>query len=198
MSQTYQINRNVTKAYITLGSNATSQLGSPANALKFAHSALSSDSVKLVQMSPFYSTPAFPAGSGPDFVNAAASVETTLSAPEFLAFLHEIETEAGRIRTKRWGERVLDLDVVAFGEAIVPDLETYQRWVDLPLAAQKNTAPEQLILPHPRIQDRSFALIPLRDVAPDWVHPVTGHHINALITALSDEDIASVQLFVEH
>lgn len=193
MSQPSELSRNVTKSYISLGGNATSRYGNPTDTLNFAVSCLSGDSVKLLQISKFYGTPAFPKGSGPDFVNAAASVETTLSAPEFLAFLHNIETEAGRNRTKRWGPRTLDLDMISFGEAVLPDIDSHKTWVDLPLDQQIKSAPEELIVPHPRIQDRAFVLIPLRDVAPDWVHPVTKIGVDQLIDALSPDDIASVR-----
>lgn len=193
MSQPLQINRNVTKSYISLGGNVTSGYGNPAQTLDFAISRLSNDSVNVLQTSKYYSTPAFPKGSGPDFVNAAVAVETTLSAGDFLTLLHDIETQAGRNRTNRWEARTLDLDMISFGSEVLPDLDTYQNWLDLPLELQIKSAPEELIVPHPRVQDRAFVMIPLRDVAPDWVHPVTGASLATLIKALSDEDIASIK-----
>ena len=193
MSQPFEFNRNVTKSYISLGGNATSFHGNPTETLNFAVSCLSDDSVNVLQISGYFSTPAFPKGAGPDFVNAAAEVETSLSAGELLARLNEIETLAGRKRDKRWGQRTLDLDLISFGSAILPDLKTYQKWVDLPLEQQIKIAPEELILPHPRIQDRAFVLVPLQDVAPNWVHPVTNLSINALIDALPAGEVDSVK-----
>lgn len=193
MSQPFQFNRNVNKSYITLGSNATSLLGTSSDTLKFALKQLAGDSVNLVRTSPFYSTPAFPKDSGPDFVNAAAALETSLDPQALLALLHAIENHAGRTRETRWAARGLDLDLVSHNNAICPDLSIYTAWRDLPLETQMRRAPEQLILPHPRLQDRAFALIPLRDVAPDWKHPVTGQSIDELIKALPAQDIESVQ-----
>ena len=193
MSQPFEFNRNVTKSYISLGGNATSIHGNPTETLNFAVSCLSGDSVNTLQISSYFSTPAFPKGAGPDFVNAAVEVETTLSAPQLLAKMHEIETLAGRKRDKRWGQRTLDLDLISFGDVVLPDLETHQKWVNLPLDEQIKIAPEELIIPHPRIQDRAFVLIPLQDVAPNWVHPVTNLTIRALIDALPEAEVESVK-----
>jgi 2-amino-4-hydroxy-6-hydroxymethyldihydropteridine diphosphokinase len=151
------------------------------------------DSVKVIQTSPFYMTPAFPKGSGPDFVNAAAEIETSLSAHELLAFLHEIEAAAGRERLKRWAQRSLDLDLISYERAVLPNVERHKEWVNLPFEEQKNRAPNELILPHPRVQDRAFMLVPLRDVAPDWTHPVTGLSINGLISNLPAQDVAELR-----
>lgn len=171
----------------------TSRYGNSTDTLDFAISRLSGDSVKFLQTSPFYATPAFPKGSGPDFVNAVAAIETTLSASELMAFLHEIEEMADRSRLNRWAARTLDLDIISFGGVILPDREIHEKWVNLPLEDQIKSAPKELIVPHPRVQDRSFVLIPLRDVAPDWVHPVTNLPIDTLIDALPKDDIASVR-----
>ena len=193
MSQTLDANTNVTKAYLTLGSNATSSHGQPADALKFALGRLTADSVNLIQTSPFYATPAFPEGSGPEFVNAATAIETTLSPLGLLAYLHKIEALAERERRVRWAPRTLDLDLISYGDAILPSAEIYEDWVNLSLEEQMKAAPDQLILPHPRVQDRAFVLVPLRDVAPDWTHPVTRTHIDVLINALPAQNVADVR-----
>lgn len=193
MSQPLEINRNVTKSYVSLGANAASRYGNAADTLNFAISRLSGDSVKAVQTSPFFSTPAFPIGSGPDFVNAVAEVETTLPAIEFMDFLHEIETKAGRKRNIRWEQRTLDLDLISYGDAILPNIEAQTAWVTLPIDRQMKIAPEELIVPHPRIQDRAFVLVPLHAVNPEWTHPVTKATITQLLAALPQADIAAIR-----
>jgi len=147
----------------------------------------------LAALSLWYSTPAFPVGSGPDYVNAVAKFKTGLDAYELIELLSKTERKLGRIREDRWGARVCDLDLLSFEDRILPDIQTYQKWLDLPLDRQKSETPSELILPHPRIQDRAFVLIPLRDVEPNWVHPVSGQTIDALIAALDESDLQAIR-----
>jgi len=144
-------------------------------------------------VSDFYETPCFPAGSGPDFVNMAAKISTDLSAAEVLQILHDVEEGLGRVRLKRWGARVIDIDLIAFNDQIEPDESVFKHWQNLPQEQQKTQAPEQLILPHPRMQDRAFVLIPLRDVAPDWVHPVFNKTVSQMAADLPKAEIAAVK-----
>lgn len=145
--------------------------------------------------SPVYRTPAFPAGSGPDYANAAFSALWSGSATEALAALHAIEAEAGRERLTRWGARTLDLDLIAVDDAVLPDRAGFDAWLNLPAADQIRRSPEQLILPHPRLQDRAFVLVPVADVAPDWRHPVLGRTIRELRDALPATERAEVRLW---
>ncbi len=130
--------------------------------------------MRITQQSQWYSAPAFPSGSGPDYVNGVVKVSTTLSAAQVLAALHGIENQLGRTRPARWASRIVDLDLLDFDGDVQPDAMVYKRWKTLPLEAQMRETPEQLILPHPRLQDRSFVLKPLAEIAPDWQHPVMG------------------------
>lgn len=159
---------------ICLGSNATSSADEVVGIIEGALECIAARFEQVPEISAFYRTPCFPEGAGPDFVNAACRIETGLRPARILAILHEIEADFGRIRQKRWGQRSLDLDLIAVGNAVLPDAATYTRWLELPLEAQMTQAPEALILPHPRLQDRAFVLRPLSDVAPDWRHPVLG------------------------
>lgn len=178
--------------HIALGSNATSSSGSPEFTLREVRQAISSDSVKVLAESRLFRSPAFPAGSGPDYVNAAMTLATSLSAEALLAHLHQVEADFGRERKARWAVRTLDLDLLDYGGVIAPDRATFQHWVNLPLERQMKEAPEQLILPHPRIQDRAFVLIPLADIAPDWVHPVSDESLDSLLAALPEAEKGAV------
>ena len=179
---------------IALGSNGVSPWGDAAETVQKAMVILSKKVGHLVGESPLYATPAFPAGAGPDFVNAAIRVTTALSAADLLTALHAVEAEAARERTVRWGQRTLDLDLIAYGDAVAPDLVGYDHWRGLPVDLQMKETPDQLILPHPRLQDRSFVLVPLADVAPDWVHPVLGQSVVQMRDARPSAEIASVRL----
>lgn len=144
------------------------------------------------QTSRLFQTPCFPAGAGPDYVNAVFVAKTVLSPADVLANLHAIEQEFARERETRWGMRTLDLDLIAMGDLVLPDLAGYQAWLDLPLEQQKKMAPQELILPHPRVQDRAFVLVPLCDIQPDWRHPVLGKTASEMCAALPKSDLAEV------
>jgi len=169
---------------VALGSNLAVGAQNPAQVLETALDALRTRGFAIRASSRFFRTPAYPAGAGPDFVNAAAVLDMAASAPQVLAQLHAVEAEMGRTRDLRWGARTLDLDLIAAGDLVLPDLQTYQHWCDLPLETQKTTAPSELVLPHPRLAQRAFVLVPAREVAPDWVHPVTGQTISQMHDAL--------------
>ncbi|WP_416236671.1 2-amino-4-hydroxy-6-hydroxymethyldihydropteridine diphosphokinase [Yoonia sp. 72] len=177
---------------IALGSNDASVQGDAAANVAWAVGRVSALAHGVVRVSPFYATPAYPVGAGPDFVNAAMAFDSVLDAAAVLAALHTIEAEAGRIRTTRWGQRSLDLDLIAQGDLVLPDAATHDHWRHLPPHAQATIAPDRLILPHPRVQDRSFVLVPLADVAPDWRHPCLGLSVVEMLGQVPAADRASV------
>lgn len=146
----------------------------------------------MVTQSRLFRTPCFPAGAGPDFVNAVACCETDLPPEGVLQALHVIEAAMGRVRGTRWGARVIDLDLVAYGDSVLPGPDVYAYWAGLSLDAQARTAPDQLVLPHPRLQDRAFVLVPMMDVAPDWVHPVSGQSVRQMHAALDPAELAEI------
>ncbi|SLN22836.1 2-amino-4-hydroxy-6-hydroxymethyldihydropteridinepyrophosphokinase [Roseovarius albus] len=153
---------------------------------------LESSGIVLDAISRFYRTPCFPKGAGNDYVNAAARFHSGEAAENVLENLHRVEARCGRERVQRWGTRSLDLDLIAAGNQVRPDAQIQKEWMDLPLEDQMKIAPEQLILPHPRIQDRAFVLVPLADVAPNWIHPLTGTSASEMLAALPEEQISEV------
>lgn len=192
MSQGHEQGSAVRSALIALGANIVSPYGPPQQTLEAAVVQVARHVGKVTGKSRFFRTPCFPAGAGPDYVNAAVSVESGLDAPDILSALHRIETEFGRERAQRWGMRTLDLDLVALDDLILPDLATHADWRALPMDVQKMRAPDQLILPHPRLQDRAFVLVPLADIAPDWVHPILGLTVRQMRDVCPSADLAEV------
>ena len=148
---------------------------------------LRQNNIAVLKISRFYKTPCFPKGLGPDYVNAAVMVSSQLDAYSLLAVLHLIEEEKDRTRPKRWGKRTLDLDLLAFGSHILPNLHAYNKWRYLSLDLQKKVVPDRLIVPHPRLHERSFVLGPLMDIAPDWHHPVLSQSVEQMFSALGSQ-----------
>jgi 2-amino-4-hydroxy-6-hydroxymethyldihydropteridine diphosphokinase len=172
------------RAVFAFGGNLESSIGSVDNTIVAALDTLVSLGSHVVARSRFYETPCFPAGAGPDYINLVAVVDTPHNPEDLLTQLHEVEAKFGRARQVRWAGRTLDIDILSYENRIFPDLDTYNHWKDLPVQAQMQNAPTGLILPHPRIQDRGFVLIPLCDVFPDWIHPVSGKTAQMLCDAL--------------
>ena len=106
----------------------------------------------ITEKSRLYETQAWGVTNQPDFMNQALAVETTLSPQAVLTKILDIETEMGRVRTEKWTERTIDIDILLFADTIVdtPDLQ----------------------IPHPRLPERNFALVPLMEIAGEVEHPV--------------------------
>jgi 2-amino-4-hydroxy-6-hydroxymethyldihydropteridine diphosphokinase len=177
---------------IALGGNLSSPIGPPDATLRAALDLLTSAGVQVVAVSSFFKTPCFPAGAGPDYVNAAARLEAAMTPVEMLDLLHKIEAELGRERVQRWGMRTLDMDLIAVGDSVLPDAMTQTKWRALSVDQQVAIAPDQLILPHPRLHERAFVLIPLSEIAPDWVHPLLGLSTTQMCSNLSESDRKAV------
>ena len=149
---------------IGLGANLPSQFGNPAATCEAALAALQASGVSVVARSAWYETAPVPASVQPWFVNGVAAVATDLDPPDLLAALHRVEVDFGRARTVVNAARPLDLDLLAYGDLL------------------RETPPP--IVPHPRMHERAFVLLPLRDVDPHWRHPKSGMTIDALIAAM--------------
>jgi 2-amino-4-hydroxy-6-hydroxymethyldihydropteridine diphosphokinase len=158
---------------IGLGANLDGPLGGPRRTLEAALARLEAPDLHIAARSRFWSSAAWPPSDQPPFVNAVARVETRLEPGALLARLHQVEAEFGRVRGVRWAARTLDLDLLAYDDAVVaPATEG------------------GLAVPHPRLQDRAFVLLPLADVAPGWRHPIDGRSVADLIRALPPDQVA--------
>lgn len=123
--------------------------------------------IELLKKSSFYRTEPFGYKDQPDFINAVIEIQTKLSSIELLNFLQKIENQMGRVRNIKWGERLIDLDILLYAEEII----------HLP----------HLQIPHPGITERLFVLIPLQEIAPDLVLP-NGYSLNMLLEKFSTHE----------
>ncbi len=150
---------------IALGSN----LGDSLAILERALIVLAKTSgISLVARSPWYSTKAV-GPPQPDYLNGCALLKVTLTPPDLLKTLLQTEAQFGRIRRERWGPRTLDLDLLLF-DAVVLDTPELQ-------------------IPHPHMAERAFVLVPLADIASDWVEPISGKAIAALVQTVDCSEV---------
>ena len=151
---------------IGLGANLPSpEHGPPVATLEAAVAALAARGLAIRARSRWWESAPVPVSDQPWYVNGVASVTSALTPQDLLARLHEIEAEFGRVRGERNEARVLDLDLLAYGELVLAE-------------------PGGIVLPHPRLAERAFVLLPLAEVAPDWRHPATGLDIRHMLANL--------------
>lgn len=152
---------DIHQAAIALGSN----LGDSHGILQSALQTLAeTPEVALQAHSPFYETIAI-GPPQPNYLNCCALLQTSLTPHALLQTLLAIEAQFGRVRRVRWGPRLLDLDLLLFDDLTMQDSD--------------------LKIPHPRMAERAFVLVPLHDIAPDWIDPISGKTIAALLDQIN-------------
>jgi 2-amino-4-hydroxy-6-hydroxymethyldihydropteridine diphosphokinase len=151
------------EVYLALGTN----LGDRAQNLEAAISGLS-DFVDVKKVSPTYETEPKYVEDQPQFFNLVVAGRTELAAMDLLERLKALETSLGRTPSERFGPRLIDLDIIFYGEA----------QIDLP----------DLTVPHPGLAERAFVLRPLADIAPTKLHPASGKTVKAMLHELPEDD----------
>lgn len=149
-----------------LGANLPSaHHGRPEATLAAALAVLAAEGVAVERLSPWYRSAPVPAADNqPWYVNGVAAVTTRLAPEALLALLHRVERRFGRVRRERNEPRVLDLDLLDYDGLV--------------------QSGGGAVLPHPRLHERAFVLLPLHEVAPGWRHPTLGRGVDELIAGL--------------
>ena len=159
-------------AFVAVGANLAGPRGSPAETVAAAVEAIGREHIVLKATARLYRSQAWPNPTDPEFINTICQLEVDINPESLLKWLHEIETRFGRVRREPNAPRTLDLDLVDYG-------------------GQVSAPGATPILPHPRMADRAFVLLPLAEIAPHWRHPVDGRTITELIAALPDPSTAT-------
>jgi 2-amino-4-hydroxy-6-hydroxymethyldihydropteridine diphosphokinase len=184
----------MTQALISFGANLAERNADLTSVLHKVPSELKTfKGIDMISVSRGFRTPAWPPGSGPDFLNAAMRIETSLSPEELMAALHRIERGMGRTRPVRWGPRVCDLDLLIYGDRVIPDRATVERWMAMDDDEAIRHLPDRLLVPHPRLHRRGFVLLPLLDIAPEWRHPILGRTVAEMAARLDDAAVEGVR-----
>lgn len=150
--------------FIALGTN----LGDRAANLAKAIAALPPE-VAVVRESSIYLTPPWGYADQPEFYNQTLEARTSLSPRGLLYTLKTIEREMGRTKTFRYGPRIIDLDILFFGDQVIQE--------------------DDLQIPHPRLQERAFVLAPMQEIAPKFIHPVLHKSIEDLLAEVDAEGV---------
>ncbi|KLT65541.1 2-amino-4-hydroxy-6-hydroxymethyldihydropteridine diphosphokinase [Pedobacter sp. BMA] len=153
-----------TIAYLLLGGN----LGNREENLDQAIDLIGKGIGEIEVISSRYETAAWGKTDQPSFLNQAVAVKTRLSAIQVLEKALEIEQVLGRVRKDKWGERLIDIDLILFGNEVIDIADKLQ-------------------VPHPHMQSRKFVMMPLAEIAPDIVHPVLGKTILDISENISDQ-----------
>ena len=150
--------------YLNIGSNLPSADGDRKTNIIKAINYLKKLKLKLIKISSFYETPSYPNYSDPKFINLCIKLETNLKANELLKEIKKIEKRLGRIRLKKNEPRTCDIDIIDFnGEVIKSD---------------------ELVAPHPRLHLRNFVIYPLKEIEPNWFHPIFNKNIDSFFQKL--------------
>ena len=150
--------------YIALGTNLGDRLANLRTAIQSMP-----PEVKVLAESHVYETPPWGYEDQPAFLNMVIKAETKLEPEPLLKYLKQLEVELGREQNIRWGPRLIDLDILFYDDLVL--------------------ASPPLVIPHPRLHERAFVLVPLADVAPDLIHPVLKQSVRDLLVAIEAQGI---------
>src|ERR1035437_442086 len=149
--------------YLLIGGN----LGNRIENLAMARSLIENELGKIIKASSIYETAAWGITKQPDFLNQVLLIKTKFSPEKMMQLILSIENKMGRVRTRKNASRIIDIDILFFNDEIISN--------------------ENLTIPHPEIQNRKFALIPLNEIASDLVHPVFKQSIKNLLSTSKDK-----------
>ncbi|OUW73305.1 MAG: 2-amino-4-hydroxy-6-hydroxymethyldihydropteridine diphosphokinase [Pelagibacteraceae bacterium TMED216] len=151
--------------YLNIGSNLNSRIGSRKDNIKYAIKELKNEKIRILKVSNIYETPSYPNLNFPKFLNISVLIKCEYTPEILLKKVKLIEKKIGRIKRVINSPRVCDIDIIDFNGIIIKS--------------------KFLTIPHPKLHKRNFVLYPMRDINPNWKHPITSKKINKLISELN-------------
>lgn len=156
---------------IGLGANLpTDAYGPPRAALGAALASFEAGGLRVKQRAPWYESAPVPRSDQPWYVNGVCEIMTDKSPGQVIDFLLDLENRFGRVRSQQNAPRILDLDLLAYHDQIITGQDR-----------------SELTIPHPRMYERAFVILPLYDIAPEWSDPVSGQSVSTLRDALPQD-----------
>ena len=178
---------------IVLGSNLCSKFGNSEETLqKCVDEIRLSFPIKGISESKWYISSSFLDKREPVYLNVGLKFNSNLEPLQLLKLTSLLERKYERKREGRWKPRTCDIDIILCDQLILPNKSNFERWLKLDLAEQKKLTPRELILPHPRLQERSFFLKPLIDLQPNWIHPFLKQKAKEMLDSLPSDDLQSI------
>ena len=178
---------------VVLGSNLSSEFGNSAETLKKCVDEIRSNpDIESLSESNWYISSSFLNKREPRYVNVGIRFITKLNPKSLLHFTSGLENKYGRERQERWGPRTCDIDILLCDQLIAPSKLYFNKWLNLNLSDQIKLVPDELILPHPRLQERTFFLKPLIDLQPDWIHPFLKVTAKEMLDSLPPHELESI------
>ena len=162
------LGNRVRPIYLGVGSN----LGNRKSNIEMAKFQLTQKDIKIIKSSSYYESLSWPDPKKPKFLNIVLKISTNFNPLKLLKICKEIEVNLGRKKSPKNSPRECDLDLIDYNELDVKG---------------------QIVLPHPRMHERSFVLIPLFEINKDWSHPISKQHIKKLLLLLPNRDITSIK-----
>lgn len=153
--------------YLCLGGNLGDRMAALTKALQLLDS---TPGMRRVECSSVYETEPWAVSDQPNFFNLVAAYETTLLPADLLAACKSVEATVGRVASYRWGPRLIDVDILLYGDQVV------------------DSAEPDLQIPHPRMAQRAFVLVPLAEIAPDTMVPPQGDTVRRLLDEVDGKD----------
>ena len=159
--------------FISIGSN----LGNKKKNIESTKFELKKNKINIIKSSRNYESLSWPNKKNPKFINVVLKIKTSLSPNELIKTCLSIEKKLGRKRNKKNEPRVCDIDIIDYDKQII-----------------NNNVKRKLIIPHPKMHERNFVLLPLFEISRNWIHPIKKTSIKDLVNSLNNEELKAIKL----